>query len=45
MNCEQFLIDYDSLLRSVADRSGTEITEYHSYMYAESQGTRWLDIK
>jgi len=25
--------------RSMADRSGTEITEYHSYMYAESQGT------
>jgi len=26
--------------RSAADRSGTEITEYHSYMYAESHGTR-----
>jgi len=26
--------------RSMADRSGTEITEYHSYMYAESHGTR-----
>jgi len=26
--------------RSMADRSGTEITEYHSYMYAESQDTR-----
>merc|ERR1711962_558142 len=25
--------------RSMADRSGTEITEYHSYMYAESHGT------
>ena len=27
--------------RSMADRSGTEITEYHSYMYAESQDTRY----
>jgi len=26
--------------RSMADRSGTEITEYHNYMYAESHGTR-----
>ena len=26
----------------MADRSGTEITEYHSYMYAESQGTRYV---
>ena len=25
----------------MADRSGTEITEYHSYMYAESHGTRY----
>merc|ERR1712130_1047416 len=25
--------------KSMADRSGTEITEYHSYMYAESHGT------
>jgi hypothetical protein len=33
--------EYISLSRrSVADRSGTEITEYHSYMYAESHGTR-----
>ena len=30
------------ILRSMADRSGTEITEYHSYMYAESHGTRYL---
>jgi len=31
---------YTAGARSVADRSGTEITEYHSYMYAESHGTR-----
>jgi len=34
------LSQYTAGARSVADRSGTEITEYHSYMYAESQGTR-----
>lgn len=31
---------YTAGARSMADRSGTEITEYHSYMYAESHGTR-----
>jgi len=31
---------YTTGARSMADRSGTEITEYHSYMYAESHGTR-----
>ena len=31
--------------RSMADRSGTEITEYHSYMYAESHGTRYLSTE
>jgi len=31
---------YTAGARSVADRSGTEITEYHGYMYAESHGTR-----
>jgi hypothetical protein len=32
---------YTTGARSMADRSGTEITEYHSYHYAESsQGTR-----
>merc|ERR1719462_228119 len=30
---------YTAGARSMADRSGTEITEYHSYMYAESHGT------
>eukprot|EP00092_Neocalanus_flemingeri_P005446 GFUD01005869.1.p1 GENE.GFUD01005869.1~~GFUD01005869.1.p1 ORF type:complete len:775 (+),score=162.24 GFUD01005869.1:56-2380(+) len=30
---------YTTGARSMADRSGTEITEYHSYMYAESHGT------
>jgi len=35
------LSQYTAGARSMADRSGTEITEYHSYaMYAESQGTR-----
>jgi hypothetical protein len=34
------LSQYTAGARSVADRSGTEITEYHSYMYAESHGTR-----
>jgi len=29
---------YTTGARSMADRSGTEITEYHSYMYAESHG-------
>jgi len=34
------LSQYTAGARSMADRSGTEITEYHSYaMYAESQGT------
>ena len=32
---------YTAGARSMADRSGTEITEYHSYMYAESQDARW----
>ena len=32
---------YTAGARSMADRSGTEITEYHSYMYAESHGTRY----
>jgi len=33
------LSQYTAGARSMADRSGTEITEYHSYtMYAESQG-------
>jgi hypothetical protein len=31
---------YTAGARSVADRSAAEITEYHSYMYAESHGTR-----
>ena len=31
---------YTAGARSMADRSGTEITEYHSYMYAESHDTR-----
>jgi len=31
---------YTAGARSMADRSGTEITEYHSYMYAESQDAR-----
>ena len=31
---------YTAGARSMADRSGTEITEYHGYMYAESHGTR-----
>jgi len=31
---------YTTGARSMADRSGAEITEYHSYMYAESHGTR-----
>merc|ERR1712029_763699 len=31
---------YTTGARSMADRSGTEITEYHSYMYAESQDER-----
>jgi len=35
------LSQYTAGARSMADRSGTEITEYHSYtMYAESQGAR-----
>ena len=31
---------YTAGARSMADRSGAEITEYHGYMYAESHGTR-----
>jgi len=31
---------YTAGARSAADRSGTEITEYHGYMYAESHATR-----
>jgi len=34
------LSQYTTGARSAADRSGTEITEYHGYMYAESHATR-----
>lgn len=34
------LSQYTAGARSAADRSGTEITEYHGYMYAESHATR-----